>query len=579
MASYEELAVAIFGVAPGGYDSTLKSYYNTNGEVSYADWMVGLLQHANPSVSSNSALASAITTNLLGNNTVTAANQLWFTNYVTTQLNSGVDAGTLVDSLINILDGISASDPNWGNAHSEFSNKAAVADYYAQIGGSATDLPTLSGVLSGVDSTAGSVATKEDTLTTAGTTLSDTYAIVNNGYNASIIHSSATHNNVWTNGTSEYIGGNYTSGVQVGVTSNSYGNTSFDFLATGYSYTSNEYQFADGKLILEHGSAIDYYSPGAGSFTELSINTGNYNDQFNVISAGHYSNEVVVGGHEASVTNANADGYVLVTDDSGNILNQVRIENTGSPTSYTNVSNVYQLDNGNTLAQINGIDSYMLLDNNLQIKETFSFSNGGTIDGLIRHADGTNIALVSNNTIDYLDSNFNVTSSVNLKLGLNSYASNLYGIAEGNGSLYVIAEDNNYHEVICKMSGTGVGSTIVSAYSITSNGSYINPVGLKYDNGLLYVQPLYNSSTMLSFNPDLGVSANPTGTYKINTENLTGTLVADTGTYSPTSTVISQGSGIYQVHSDVHLVGTATGTAYAMNSTGLFSTGSMGTIA
>ena len=580
MATYDELAVAIFGVAPGGYDSTLQSYFNANGEISYADWMVGLLHSANPSVSTNSALASAITTNLLGSNTVSASNQLWVTNYITTELNAGVDAGTLVDSLINILDGISASDPSWGNAHSEFANKAAVANYYAQIGGSATTLATLSGVLSGIDSTTSSVATKEDALTTAGATGADTYAAANN-FGTNIVHSSATHNNIWAYQSNEYIGGNYTNGEQVGVTSNSYGNTSFDFLATGYFSSVTGHQLSDGKLILEHQSTIDYYSPGAGSFTQLSINSGNNNDQFNAISAGHYNNEVIVGGSESSVANASSDGYVLVTDDSGNILHEVRIEDTSSPTSHTSVSQIYQLDNGNTLAQLNNSDSYMLLDNNLQIKETFSFSHNGTIDSLVQHADGTSIALVkySTSTIDYLDSSFNVTSSAGLKLGINSSTSNLYGIAEGNGNLYVIAMDNNYHEVICKMSGTGVGSTIVAAYNITSNGNYINPVGLKYDNGLLYVQPQYQNNTMLSFNPDLGVTANPSGSYKINTENLTGTLVADTSTYSPTSTVITPpSSGTYQVHSDIHLVGTATGTAYAMNTTGLFNTGSMGTI-
>ena len=577
MATYDELAVAIFGVAPGGYDSTLQSYFNANGEISYADWMVGLLHTVDGStVSSNSALANVIATNLLGSNTVSASNQLWVTNYIATELNAGVDAGTLVDSLINILDGISASDPTWGNAHSEFANKVAVANYYAQIGGSATALATLSGVLSGIDSTTSSVSTKEDALS-AGATGADTYAVANN-YNSYIVHSSATHNNFWSHYTGEYIGGTYTDGAQVGVTSNSYGNTSFDFLATGFFSSITGYQLSDGKLILEYGSTIDYYSPGAGSFTQLSINSGNNYDQFNAISAGHYNNEVIVGGSENSVANASSDGYVLVTDDSGNILHEVRIEDTSSPTSHTSVSQIYQLDNGNTLAQLNNSDSYMLLDNNLQINETFSFSNGGTIDSLVQHADGTSIALVNYSTIDYLSPSFTVQSSAVLKLGTNNYASSLYGIAEGNGNLYVIAMDNNFHEVICKMSGTGVGSTIVAAYNITSNGSYITPVGLKYDNGLLYVQPQFHNNTMLSFNPDLGVTANPSGSYKINTENLTGTLVADTSTSSPPSTTISQGSGIYQVHSDIHLVGTATGTAYAMNTTGLFNTGSMGTI-
>ena len=581
MASYEELAVALFGIAPGGYDSTLKSYFSANGEISYADWMVGLLHAAyGSSVSTNSALASVITTNLLGTNTVSAGNQQWVTNYITTELNARVDAGTLVDSLINILDGISASDPNWGSAHSEFSNKVAVADYYAQIGGSATTLTTLSGVLSGVDSTTNSVVTKEDALAAAGATGVDTYAVANNYYYGTyIVHSGATHNNFWSYLTSEYIGGNYIDGELFGVTSNAYGNTSYDFLATGYYYgTLSMQQLSDGKLIFSTRDNIDYYSPGAASFVQLSINTGN-NGTFNAMSAGHYNNEVVVGGSESSVANASSDGYVVVTDDSGNILHEVRLEDTSSPTSYTSVSQLYQLDNGNTLVQLNSTDSYMLLDNNLQIKETFSFTNGGYLHGLIQNADGTYLALVNNGIIDYLDSNFNVVASVGLKLMGGNYLQQITGIAEGNGNLYVIAQDNNYHDVICKLSGTSVGATIVSAYNITSNGGYVAPVELKYDNGLLYVRPNYQNNTMLSFNPDLGVTANPTGTYKINMESISGSLVADTATYDPSSTVVSQGGGAYQVHSDLHLVGTTTGSAYAMNSTGLFTTGSMGTIA
>lgn len=367
------------------------------------------------------------------------------------------------------------------------------------------------------------------------------------------------------------------------MTSNAYADTSYDFLATGtYFGNPSVYQLADGKLIVpfdNYNKGIDYYTPGAGSFVQLSINTGNSYDTFKCFDAGSYNNEVVLGGSETSVANANSDGYIVVTDDSGNVLHQVRIEDTSSPTSSTSVSNVFQLTNGNTLVELNNTDSYMLLDSNLQIKETFSFTNYAQIQNLIQNSDGTYTALTSQNTIDYLDSNFNVTGTVGLKLGVNSYFSGISGMTEGNGHLFVIAQDNQYHDVICELSGTGVGSTIVSAYNITSNGSYVTPTHIQYDNGLLYVKPLYGNTTMLSFNPDHGVTANPTGTYKINTESISGSLVADTSTYDPTSTVISTGPGTYQVHSDVNLVGVATGTAYTMNTTGLFHTGSMGTIA
>ena len=164
MATSTELAIAIFGVAPGGYQSFLDNYYNANGEVGLADELVTLLHQVyGSSVATNSGLASFLTNDLVGSS-VSTANQQFLTNYITTELNSGVDAGTLVDSLINILDSVSPTDANWGNAHSQFANEVNVADYYHQIGGSSTDLTTLAGVLSGINSTTGSVVNEEQAL-------------------------------------------------------------------------------------------------------------------------------------------------------------------------------------------------------------------------------------------------------------------------------------------------------------------------------------------------------------------------------------------------------------------------------
>jgi hypothetical protein len=288
------------------------------------------------------------------------------------------------------------------------------------------------------------------------------------------------------------------------------------------------------------------------------------------------NNNILLYGRENSVANAVSDGYLVVTNESGSVLNQVRIEDTSSPNSFTTITNAWGLNNGGILAQT-ASNQYMLLDSNMQIKETFSFNNSGQIRSLIQNSDGTYTALTSS-SIDHLDANFNVTSALRLQLTSNGSYSEILGAVSANGNLFLIATDNHGIDSLMKLSGSTAGATIVDTYTITNKGGFVIPTNIAYDNGLVYVNG-FNNSNMLVLNPNLGVTGNPSGTYKINTESVSGSLVTTSDPAFPISTVISTGNGVFQTHTDVSLVGVMTGTSYAMNTTGLFTTGSMGSVA
>ena len=83
MSTATELAIAIFGLAPGGYSGTLNNYETANGEVGLADWLAQTLKQINPNqATSNAGFASLVTQNLIGNS-VSTANQQFVTNFIT----------------------------------------------------------------------------------------------------------------------------------------------------------------------------------------------------------------------------------------------------------------------------------------------------------------------------------------------------------------------------------------------------------------------------------------------------------------------------------------------------------------
>jgi len=586
VANSTELAVAIFGVAPGGFESVLTSYYQNNGEVAYADWLVSLLHKVYGSqVATNSQLSNFIIGNLVGQSTTTANQQLAAT-YLTTELNAGMPAGTAIDNLVNLVDALT-TNTTWGNTAQQFSNKVYVADYYTQqLGQTSTNLTTLSGVVSPVTYSSGSISSQITALTPANTATVDTYGSISSSvsvssYYSSIVENPYQHDLLWAAVSSSYSYG-YGYGELVGV-NKTFSDNSYYYLNTGsyYSSTSTPLSFSDGNVFIYGGtssSAGIYYTPGASTFNEISITGGTLNGA--LVTA----NSAILYGSETSVTNAASDGYVLITNESGGVTGQFRIENTSSTTSNTSVDNLWALNSGGMLAELNNANyyssgSYAVINSNYQITETFSFNNSATLTQLINNSNGTHIGLTSSGVIDFFDANFNVTGTLALQSG-NSISS-ISQIAVGGGDLYAIASNpNTYQEMIVKIGGTTAGSTVQSAFSITSNGNNVTPSNLTYDHGSVYVNPQYNGSTILELNPSLGVTANPSGTYKLNATNFSGSLVNDTSSYAPTSTLVMNGGGIYHTHTDLNLVGqVTTGSAYSMQMTPLFNHGSMGTVA
>lgn len=581
MANSTELAVAIFGVAPGGFESVLKSYYQNNGEVAYADWLVSLLRKVYGSqVASNSQLSSFIVGNLVGQSTTTA-NQQFVANYLTSELNAGMDAGTAIDNLVNLVDALT-TNATWGNTAQQFSNKVYVADYYTQqLGQTSTSLSTLSGVISPVTYNSGSVDTQITALTPANSSAVDVYGSISSSlssyYSSSIVENPYQHDLLWD---SVSYGYGYGYGEFVGINKNFSDNNYYYLSTSNYYNNSVAMSFFDGNVFIYNGSSSNsgiYYTPGASTFNQISISGGTINGA--LVTA----NSAILYGSETSVANASSDGYVLITNESGGVTGQFRIENTSSPTSYTSVTNLWALNSGSMLAELNNnyysSGSYAVINSSYQITETFSFNNSAKLTQLINNSNGTHIGLTSSGVIDFFDANFNVTGTLALQSG--NSVSSISQIAVGGGDLYVIASNpNTFQEMIVKIGGTTSGSTVQSAFTITSNGTTITPTNLTYDHGSVYVNPKFNGSTILELNPGLGVTANPSGTYKLNATNFSGSLVNDTSSYAPTSTLVMNGGGVYQTHTDLNLVGQiTTGSAYSMQTTSLFTHGSMGTVA
>lgn len=589
MANLTELAVAIFGVAPGGYTGMCTSYYDANGEIAYSDWLVGLLHSVYGSqVSTNSGLADFLTSNLVGANAPSADRQ-YVSNYILTGLNAGTDAGTVIDNAVNLIDSSLATDPNWGAAHAVFGNRMSVAEFYGQTGGNSQDLTYLSGMLAGVDSTASSVASQIDALSAAGNASIDVYAesprpyTVNtlNLYNT-ITHSSAAHDNIWADNATTIANGTTNYGLFVGSSSNAFDESTYYYLATGSNVTvGSELQLTDGKLcIVDHTDGY-YYSPGATTYSQVMITTGNSLDYFiGGVTLGN--NDIVLYGQEGTTTGSSLDGYLVMTDGSGNVLSETRIDDPSSSTARASIGNAWATGNGSLLVQINHTVSshlaydYALLDSSMQIQKYFTLGSGSSISSLVQNADGTYVALTSSGQLDYLDANFNVTATAELKLAGATSAESIQGLAAGNGSLFIMARDGNQNEAIMKLGGTGVGATISSAFVITSQGGNIAPSSLTYDNGLLYAQSSGSfSQSLLVFNPDHGATASPNGYYRISSESVSGSLVAG----QADSTTVTAGGGVFQTHEDIHLVGVATGGASTISNPGVITSGSMGSIA
>ncbi len=81
-------------------------------------------------------------------------------NHMLRQMDAGQTFGAMVEWAISALDSMDHSDPTWGDAAALFDNRIEVSKYYSvDKAGSATDLPILQNILSGVTKDTASVAT------------------------------------------------------------------------------------------------------------------------------------------------------------------------------------------------------------------------------------------------------------------------------------------------------------------------------------------------------------------------------------------------------------------------------------
>lgn len=142
MANATMLTVAIFGMAPGGYQQAIEDYLAQNGADATADALVYLLG-LNGSANYR-ALADTVTGNLLGS-VASAEQTTLISDYLYGELSRGVDAGQLINQLADVLDSISHSDASWGRVAARFDNMHDLAEYYASTAGSSasTDITAL----------------------------------------------------------------------------------------------------------------------------------------------------------------------------------------------------------------------------------------------------------------------------------------------------------------------------------------------------------------------------------------------------------------------------------------------------
>lgn len=168
-----QMTVGLFNAAPGTVYMNQFATMLNNG-VGVVDLVKSLANSSAfinlyPVFDTNKDFATKYMNNLLGN-TVSTTNKTWATNWMTSQLEAGATRGDAILSVLVALLGISPDSSDWGGAVKQFNNKIAVAEYYTMTkNGSATDLATLQGTVSNVNSDATSInqaKTQIDTLLT-----------------------------------------------------------------------------------------------------------------------------------------------------------------------------------------------------------------------------------------------------------------------------------------------------------------------------------------------------------------------------------------------------------------------------
>lgn len=155
--SVYHIALATFGVAPGGYKGMLDEYHQQYGEDSLTNTLLDLMG------GSNAYLAEQIVNNLFGGLIGThypLALKAELVAWIESNLEAyGSNRGAFVCDLLDVIDGLSHTDPTWGALAKRFDNCISAAAQYQQLAGSraSTDLAELYQIMYQIDDNATSV--------------------------------------------------------------------------------------------------------------------------------------------------------------------------------------------------------------------------------------------------------------------------------------------------------------------------------------------------------------------------------------------------------------------------------------
>lgn len=164
-----QLAVALFDAAVGGYKDTVDAFIYAQGDVSAAEMM--LRESGLASNPDNSVFAYLVVAKMTGD-TLTEAQKEAAADILVGWLAAGQSRGQVVLAAIDyLMSEAAAADATYGNAAMRFQNKVIAADNYA---GTSTDVATLVAVLAGVTEDPATIDTAAQGDTFVLTTISET---------------------------------------------------------------------------------------------------------------------------------------------------------------------------------------------------------------------------------------------------------------------------------------------------------------------------------------------------------------------------------------------------------------------
>lgn len=171
-----QLALATYGVAVGGYKTTIDTFVTANGEAAAIN---ALIAGSSLNGLANGVFAAKLVEVLIGSSASTTTKNL-LANAVEANLNGGTTKAALVSTLVNALASSTlAADATWGAAATQFQNRVTVSDYYAAKAGASTDLITLQNLANQVTSVASTVTTAKASVD-AGLAGFNTFALTSN---------------------------------------------------------------------------------------------------------------------------------------------------------------------------------------------------------------------------------------------------------------------------------------------------------------------------------------------------------------------------------------------------------------